>query len=78
MKKMLFALALLAGVATAASAQQTEAFPSFIEVTGVAEKEVIPNEIYLFDMHKYLRNIKKGNEDFTQTYNMFANKYSVN
>ena len=31
-----------------------------------------------FDMHKYLRNIKKGNEDFTQTYNMFANKYSVN
>ena len=47
MKKMLFALALLVGVATAASAQQTEAFPSFIEVTGVAEKEVIPNEIYL-------------------------------
>lgn len=30
-----------------------------------------------FDMHKYLRNIKKGNEDFTRTYNEFAEKYSV-
>lgn len=34
-------------VAATASAQQTEAFPSYIEVTGVAEKEVAPNEIYL-------------------------------
>lgn len=47
MKKMMLVLAALVVVATSASAQQTEAFPSYIEVTGVAEKEVAPNEIYL-------------------------------
>ncbi len=31
-----------------------------------------------FDMHKYLRNVKKNNEDFDKNYNMFAKKYSVN
>lgn len=46
MKKMMFLLAALV-VALSASAQQTEAFPSYIEVTGVAEKEIAPNEIYL-------------------------------
>ncbi|MBQ3603234.1 MAG: Na/Pi cotransporter family protein [Clostridia bacterium] len=30
-----------------------------------------------FDMHKYLRNIKKGNEEFEQKYAEFAHKYSV-
>ena len=47
MKKMMLVLAALMVVAASASAQQTEAFPSYIEVTGVAEKEVEPNEIYL-------------------------------
>lgn len=47
MKKMMLALAALVMVAATVSAQQTEAFPSYIEVTGVAEKEVSPNEIYL-------------------------------
>lgn len=47
MKKMMLVLATLMVVAASASAQQTEAFPSYIEVTGVAEKEVAPNEIYL-------------------------------
>lgn len=47
MKKMMLVLAALVMVAVSASAQQTEAFPSYIEVTGVAEKEVAPNEIYL-------------------------------
>lgn len=47
MKKMMLVLAALVVVAVSASAQQTEAFPSYIEVTGVAEKEVAPNEIYL-------------------------------
>ncbi len=47
MKKMMLVLAALMMVAVSASAQQTEAFPSYIEVTGVAEKEVAPNEIYL-------------------------------
>lgn len=47
MKKMMLVLAALMVVAASASAQQTEAFPSYIEVTGVAEKEVAPNEIYL-------------------------------
>lgn len=47
MKKMMLVLAALVVVAASASAQQTEAFPSYIEVTGVAEKEVAPNEIYL-------------------------------
>lgn len=30
-----------------------------------------------FDMHKYLRNVKKDNEAFEQNYNIFAQKYSV-
>ncbi len=47
MKKMMLVLAALVVVAASASAQQAEAFPSYIEVTGVAEKEVAPNEIYL-------------------------------
>ena len=47
MKKMMLVLAALVVVAASASAQQTEAFPSYIEVTGVAEKEVAPNEIFL-------------------------------
>ncbi len=47
MKKMMLVLAALMVVAASASAQQAEAFPSYIEVTGVAEKEVAPNEIYL-------------------------------
>ncbi len=47
MKKMMLVLAALMVVAASASAQQTEAFPSYIEVTGVAEKEIAPNEIYL-------------------------------
>lgn len=46
MKKMMFLLAAMV-VALSASAQQIEAFPSYIEVTGVAEKEVAPNEIFL-------------------------------
>lgn len=47
MKKMIFAATLLLFTALAATAQQAETYPSFIEVTGVAEKEVAPNEIYL-------------------------------
>ncbi len=47
MKKMMLVLAAFMVVAASASAQQVEAFPSYIEVTGVAEKEVAPNEIYL-------------------------------
>ncbi|MBQ1951582.1 MAG: SIMPL domain-containing protein [Alistipes sp.] len=34
-------------VALSVSAQQAETFPSYIEVNGVAEREVAPNEIYL-------------------------------
>lgn len=30
-----------------------------------------------FDMHKYLRNVKKDNENFEQNFNMFAKKYSI-
>ncbi len=30
-----------------------------------------------FDMHKYLRNVKKDNEEFNRNYAMFAQKYSV-
>lgn len=47
MKKMIFAAAMLLFTAHVATAQQTESYPSFIEVTGVAEKKVAPNEIYL-------------------------------
>lgn len=46
MKKMIFLLAALL-VATTVSAQQPEAYPSYVEVNGVAEKEIAPNEIYL-------------------------------
>lgn len=34
-------------LSTAASAQQTEAYPSYIIVTGNAEREVTPDEIYV-------------------------------
>ena len=47
MKKMIFLMAALVALATTASAQPTETFPSYIEVNGVAEREVAPNEIYL-------------------------------
>ncbi len=30
-----------------------------------------------FDMHKYLKTVKKDNEDFNKKYEMFAEKYSV-
>ena len=44
---MIFLAAAFLLVALSVSAQQTETFPSYIEVNGVAEKEVAPNEIYL-------------------------------
>ncbi len=45
MKKILImAVLLLAG--TAAMAQQ-QAFPSFVSVTGTAERQIVPDEIYL-------------------------------
>lgn len=44
---MIFLMAALVALATTASAQPTETFPSYIEVNGVAEREVAPNEIYL-------------------------------
>lgn len=44
---MIFLMATLVALATTASAQPTETFPSYIEVNGVAEREVAPNEIYL-------------------------------
>ena len=47
MKKMIFIFATLTMVALSASAQQAEFYPSYIEVSGVAEKEIAPNEIYL-------------------------------
>lgn len=47
MKKMIFLAAAFLLVALSVSAQQAETFPSYIEVNGVAEKEVAPNEIYL-------------------------------
>ncbi len=47
MKKNLLLIAAVLLLAGKVVAQQVEAFPSFIEVTGVAEKEVSPNEIYL-------------------------------
>lgn len=46
MKKfVLFAAALF--VAAASMAQSTEAYPSYIQVNGRAEKEVVPDEFYL-------------------------------
>ena len=47
MKKMIFLAAAFLLVALSVSAQQAETFPSYIEVNGVAEREVAPNEIYL-------------------------------
>ncbi|MBQ1978393.1 MAG: SIMPL domain-containing protein, partial [Alistipes sp.] len=47
MKKMIFLAAAVVLVALSVSAQQAETFPSYIEVNGVAEREVAPNEIYL-------------------------------
>lgn len=44
---MIFLAAAFVLVALSVSAQQTETFPSYIEVNGVAEREVAPNEIYL-------------------------------
>lgn len=47
MKKMMLLATAFALVALSVSAQQAETFPSYIEVNGVAEKEIAPNEIYL-------------------------------
>ena len=47
MKKMIFLATAFVLVALSVSAQQAETFPSYIEVNGVAEKEIAPNEIYL-------------------------------
>ena len=47
MKKMMLLATAFVLVALSVSAQQTETFPSYIEVNGVAEREVAPNEIYL-------------------------------
>ena len=47
MKKMIFLAAAFVLVALSVSAQQAETFPSYIEVNGVAEREIAPNEIYL-------------------------------
>jgi uncharacterized protein YggE len=47
MKKMIFLATAFVLVALSVSAQQAEIFPSYIEVNGVAEKEIAPNEIYL-------------------------------
>lgn len=48
MKKLIFAAAALTLLCTASlKAQQTEAFPSYVTVNGFAEREVIPNEIYV-------------------------------
>ena len=44
---MIFLAAAFVLVALSVSAQQAETFPSYIEVNGVAEREVAPNEIYL-------------------------------
>lgn len=47
MKKMMLLATAFVLVALSVSAQQAETFPSYIEVNGVAEKEIAPNEIYL-------------------------------
>lgn len=47
MKKMMLLATAFVLIALSVSAQQTETFPSYIEVNGVAEREVAPNEIYL-------------------------------
>ncbi len=46
MKKLLLMAAGLLVLSTAASAQQTETYPSYISVTGSAERDVTPDEIY--------------------------------
>ena len=47
MKKMMLLATAFVLVVLSVSAQQAETFPSYIEVNGVAEREVAPNEIYL-------------------------------
>jgi len=48
MKKILFAaLVVLAALPMSASAQMQEAYPSYVQVNGRAEKEVTPDEFYL-------------------------------
>lgn len=48
MKKIVFSLAALAAVVLSAAAQDfKEAYPSYIQVTGRAEKEVVPDLFYL-------------------------------
>ena len=47
MKKMMLLATAFVLVALSVSAQQAETFPSYIEVNGVAEREVAPDEIYL-------------------------------
>ena len=47
MKKLLVMAAGLLLLSTAASAQQSETYPSYITVTGNAEREVTPDEIYV-------------------------------
>ena len=50
MKKTMIALALLAGIATAATAQQSVSIvenQNYIEVTGYSKAEVAPDEIYI-------------------------------
>ena len=45
--KRLILLAIAALAAVSASAQMTEAFPSYIQVNGRAEQEITPDEFYL-------------------------------
>ena len=45
--KKLIAMAVVALMALPAAAQMQEAYPSYIQVTGRAEKELTPDEFYL-------------------------------
>lgn len=45
--KKIWILALAAFCSLAAVAQENDAYPSFVQVTGTAEREVVPDEIYL-------------------------------
>lgn len=47
MKKIILLAAGLIALSTAAMAQQPESYPSYIVVTGNAEREIVPNEIYV-------------------------------
>lgn len=47
MRKIIVMAASLLVLSTAAMAQQTETYPSYITVNGNAEREVTPNEIYV-------------------------------